>query len=87
MPKASFLWRKAKHGAAPCRVICKATYRTAYSAISMRAVSMNPFLAKMGYGPSDNVLITHVEDVGVSHAANVAGFECSMLAPPVVAHS
>jgi hypothetical protein len=48
---------------------------------------MNPFLAKMRYGPSDNVLITHIDDIGVSHAANVAGFECSMLAPPVVAHS
>jgi predicted glycoside hydrolase/deacetylase ChbG (UPF0249 family) len=37
---------------------------------------MNPFLAKMGFGPSDKVLITHIDDIGFSHAANVAGFEC-----------
>ena len=37
---------------------------------------MNGFLANMGYGPSDRVLITHIDDLGFSHAANVAGFEC-----------
>ena len=37
---------------------------------------MNGFLAKMGYGPADRVLITHIDDLGFSHAANVAGFEC-----------
>jgi len=37
---------------------------------------MNGFLAKMGYSPEDRVLITHIDDIGFSHAANVAGFEC-----------
>ncbi|MDZ7685531.1 MAG: polysaccharide deacetylase family protein [Gammaproteobacteria bacterium] len=37
---------------------------------------MNPFLQKMGYGPEDKVLITHIDDIGFSHAANVASFEC-----------
>jgi len=37
---------------------------------------MNKFLAKMGYGESDKVLITHIDDIGFSHAANVASFEC-----------
>lgn len=37
---------------------------------------MNPFLEKMGYGPDDKVLITHIDDIGFSHAANVASFEC-----------
>jgi predicted glycoside hydrolase/deacetylase ChbG (UPF0249 family) len=37
---------------------------------------MNGFLAKMGYGPADKVLITHIDDIGFSHGANVAGFEC-----------
>jgi hypothetical protein len=50
---ASFLWRKAKQVAAPCSAIDRA--------VSMRAVSMNLFLAKVGYGPPDNVLITHID--------------------------
>ncbi len=37
---------------------------------------MNPFLEKMGYGPEDKVLITHIDDIGFSHAANQASFEC-----------
>ncbi|MFT7242673.1 MAG: putative glycoside hydrolase/deacetylase ChbG (UPF0249 family) [Candidatus Azotimanducaceae bacterium] len=37
---------------------------------------MNGFLKKMGYGPEDRVLITHIDDIGFSHAANVASFEC-----------
>lgn len=37
---------------------------------------MNPFLESMGYGPDDKVLITHIDDIGFSHAANVASFEC-----------
>jgi hypothetical protein len=30
----------------------------------------------MGYGPDDRVLITHIDDIGFSHAANVASFQC-----------
>ncbi len=30
----------------------------------------------MGYGPEDRVLITHIDDIGFSHASNVASFEC-----------
>lgn len=37
---------------------------------------MNGFLKKMGYGPEDKVLITHIDDIGFSHAANEASFEC-----------
>jgi hypothetical protein len=37
---------------------------------------MNGFLKKMGYGPADRVLITHIDDIGFCHAANVASFEC-----------
>ncbi|MCB1646079.1 MAG: polysaccharide deacetylase family protein [Pseudomonadales bacterium] len=37
---------------------------------------MNRFLEKMGYGPDDRVLITHIDDIGFSHAANEASFEC-----------
>jgi len=37
---------------------------------------VNNFLAKMGYGPKDRVLITHIDDIGFSHASNVASFEC-----------
>lgn len=37
---------------------------------------MNSFLKKMGYGEDDKVLITHIDDIGFSHAANVASFEC-----------
>jgi|TARA_B100000959_G_scaffold50724_1_gene52601 hypothetical protein len=37
---------------------------------------VNNFLKKMGYGPEDKVLITHIDDIGFSHASNVASFEC-----------
>ena len=37
---------------------------------------MNPFLEKMGYGPDDRVLITHIDDMGFCHAANVASLAC-----------
>lgn len=37
---------------------------------------MNEFLKKMGYDESDKVLITHIDDIGFSHASNVASFEC-----------
>ncbi|MBD3647242.1 MAG: ChbG/HpnK family deacetylase [Pseudomonadales bacterium] len=37
---------------------------------------MNAFLEKMGFSASDKVLITHIDDIGFSHAANVASFAC-----------
>ena len=37
---------------------------------------MNPFLKKMGYTEDDRVLITHVDDMGFCHAANVASLAC-----------
>ncbi|MFT7686081.1 MAG: putative glycoside hydrolase/deacetylase ChbG (UPF0249 family) [Candidatus Azotimanducaceae bacterium] len=37
---------------------------------------MNGFLKKMGYGPDDIVLITHIDDIGFSHASNEASFAC-----------
>lgn len=37
---------------------------------------MNAFLKKMGFEASDRVLITHIDDMGFCHAANVASLEC-----------
>ena len=37
---------------------------------------MNQFLAKLGCSESDRVLITHIDDMGFCHAANVATQEC-----------
>ena len=37
---------------------------------------MNPFLEKIGYAEDDRVLITHIDDMGFCHAANVASAEC-----------
>ena len=37
---------------------------------------MNAFLKKMGYSEDDRVLITHIDDMGFCHAANMASFEC-----------
>ena len=37
---------------------------------------MNEFPKKMGYDAGDKVLITHIDDIGFSHAANVASFDC-----------
>jgi predicted glycoside hydrolase/deacetylase ChbG (UPF0249 family) len=37
---------------------------------------LNEFLKKMGYGPDDRVLITHIDDMGFCHAANVASEAC-----------
>lgn len=37
---------------------------------------MNPYLKKMGFKDSDKVLITHIDDIGFCHAANLAAFEC-----------
>ncbi|MEX0940976.1 MAG: polysaccharide deacetylase family protein [Pseudomonadales bacterium] len=37
---------------------------------------MNAFLEKMGFNETDKVLITHIDDIGFSHASNVASFEC-----------
>jgi predicted glycoside hydrolase/deacetylase ChbG (UPF0249 family) len=38
--------------------------------------SMNPYLARMGYGPDDRVLILHIDDMGFCHAANRASVAC-----------
>ena len=37
---------------------------------------MNPYLARMGYGPDDRVLILHIDDMGFCHAANEASLAC-----------
>ena len=37
---------------------------------------MNTFLHKMGFAEDDRVLITHIDDMGFCHAANMASFEC-----------
>ena len=37
---------------------------------------MNPFLERMGYGPEDRVLVTHIDDMGFCHAANEASKAC-----------
>ncbi|MCZ6502277.1 MAG: polysaccharide deacetylase family protein [Gammaproteobacteria bacterium] len=37
---------------------------------------MNAFLKKMGFSEDDKVLITHIDDMGFCHAANMASFEC-----------
>lgn len=37
---------------------------------------MNEFLKKMGFNSNDKVLITHIDDIGFCHGANVASFEC-----------
>ncbi|MHA1976873.1 MAG: polysaccharide deacetylase family protein [Candidatus Hodarchaeales archaeon] len=34
------------------------------------------FLQKLGFSQEDKVVILHVDDMGFSHAANVASFEC-----------
>lgn len=33
-------------------------------------------IEKMGYESNDFVVITHIDDIAMSHAANVASFEC-----------
>ena len=38
--------------------------------------NVNPFLQSMGFGPKDRVLILHIDDMGFSHAANIATREC-----------
>lgn len=45
-------------------------------ALELQERCLNPFLEKMGYGPEDRVLITHVDDMGFCHAANAATTEC-----------
>ena len=37
---------------------------------------MTKTLEMLGYAPDDRVLIIHIDDVGFSHASNVAAFEC-----------
>ncbi|HEX5478360.1 MAG TPA: polysaccharide deacetylase family protein [Dehalococcoidia bacterium] len=39
---------------------------------------MSGTLEMLGYAPGDRVLITHADDVGFSHASNVASFECML---------
>lgn len=39
---------------------------------------MSRTLEMLGYAPDDRVLIIHADDVGFSHASNVAGFECML---------
>ena len=39
---------------------------------------MTSTLELLGYAPDDRVLITHADDVGFSHASNVAGFEAML---------
>ncbi len=43
---------------------------------SMSTDTVNAFLKKMGYGANERVLITHIDDMGFCHAANMASFEC-----------
>jgi chitin disaccharide deacetylase len=37
---------------------------------------MNPFLERLGFAAEDRVLITHIDDIGFCHAANIASFQC-----------
>ena len=37
---------------------------------------MNPFLKKLGFAATDRVLITHIDDMGFCHAANMASEAC-----------
>jgi len=39
-------------------------------------VSDQTLIEKLGFSPTDKVVIFHMDDVGFSHAANVASFEC-----------
>ena len=39
---------------------------------------MTPTLERLGYAPDDRVLIVHADDVGFSHASNVAAFEAML---------
>ena len=34
------------------------------------------FIEKLGFKASDKVVIFHIDDMGFSHASNVASFEC-----------
>ena len=36
----------------------------------------NPLMDKLGFDPSDKVVIFHIDDMGFSHSSNVASFEC-----------
>ena len=46
------------------------------SGSTLENVVVNGFLKRMGYGSDDKVLVTHIDDIGFCHAANVASFEC-----------
>jgi len=37
---------------------------------------MKSIIEKMGYEAEDIVVITHIDDIAMSHAANIASFEC-----------
>ncbi|MFX0015453.1 MAG: polysaccharide deacetylase family protein [Promethearchaeota archaeon] len=34
------------------------------------------FIKKLGFSPTDKVVIIHIDDMGFSHSSNVASFEC-----------
>lgn len=39
-------------------------------------MSNQSFIEKLGYSPTDKVVIFHMDDMGFSHASNLASFEC-----------
>jgi predicted glycoside hydrolase/deacetylase ChbG (UPF0249 family) len=39
-------------------------------------MNINPLIEKLGFDPSDKVVIFHIDDMGFSHSSNVASFEC-----------
>ncbi|MFX1284907.1 MAG: polysaccharide deacetylase family protein [Promethearchaeota archaeon] len=39
-------------------------------------MSDQPLIEKLGFSPTDKVVIFHIDDVGFSHASNLASFEC-----------
>jgi len=47
----------------------------AYCSGGIEGNCMNSILQRLGYSPNDRVLIIHADDIGFSHASNVAAFE------------
>ncbi len=39
-------------------------------------MSNKSFIEKLGYSPTDKVVIFHIDDMGFSHALNIASFKC-----------
>ena len=39
-------------------------------------MTQNSLIEQLGFSPSDKVVIFHIDDMGFSHAANIASFEC-----------